>query len=178
MMGDCLLVAGRADEAVVWLDNARKQRELNGLLPQFLIEIYPLLALARLEQLQSQTDLSEDKRRAKLDEIAALAGKAIRLSKRRRHYRSPALRAAASCCWRQGRRRQAERLFARSTATAEQLGAPLQLAETHQTWGDCLVDAGDRNEGRAHLERAHDLFGRAGAVPLAARVGSRLERLQ
>ena len=27
MMGDCLLVAGRAAEAVVWLDNARKDRK-------------------------------------------------------------------------------------------------------------------------------------------------------
>lgn len=176
MMGDCLLVAGEVEEAVVWLESARRQRETNGLLPEFLIEIYPLLAAARLEQLERQTHLSLWERRRRLGEISAIARKAVRLSKRRRHFHSPALRAAALCRWRQGRPRKATKLFERSVAVAEQLGAPLQLGEAHETWGRCLADAGRTSEGRDHLERAHQLFERAGAVPFVTRVRASLER--
>jgi tetratricopeptide (TPR) repeat protein/predicted Ser/Thr protein kinase len=170
MMGDCLLIAGQIDQAVAWLENARRIREDNGLLPEYLVEIYSLLAFARLEQIASEAHLHDWQRRRRLKTIAALARKAMRLSRRRRHHHVPALRAAAVCAWRSGARRRAVKLFERSAQLAEEIGSPLQRAETLEAWGRCLLDAGDGARARDLLTPARTIYERAGAAPLVSRV--------
>ena len=151
---------------------------MNGLLPQFLIEIYPLLALARLDQLESQTDLSEEQRRAALDEIAAIAGKAIRLSKTAPPFplTGPSCRGVLLLASRTpaagGEAFRSQHCDAYKLGRLYNSRRPMRCGAA--TWLRPAI--GEEGRGR-YLERAQELFGRVGAMPLAARVGSRLERL-
>src|SRR6266550_2439235 len=73
MQGDYHLLAGELDQAVACLDGARESREKHRLLPEFLVEIYPLLATALLEQLRrDDPGLDPAERRARLSLDALL----------------------------------------------------------------------------------------------------------
>jgi tetratricopeptide (TPR) repeat protein len=175
MKGDCHLLAGELDEAVVCLQNARASREKHGLLPEYLVEIYPLLATAMLEQLRASPEqLDAAARRRRLGEISAVARKAMLLSRRRHCYYAPALRIGGAAAFLAGDERRAARLFGRSLAHAERVGATLQLGETHFEMGRCLMEtkAGDR--ARPHFEAALSLFEKAEARTFVQRLAPHL----
>ena len=170
MKGDCLLIAGEVADAIACLETARRSREEYGLLPEYLVEIYPLLATAHLAQLRSEEPvLSARERCERLARIGRIARTGMSLSKRRRGYYAPSLRAAAVAAFLSGERDRAAKLFSRSMSHAEKVGAPLQLGETHLELGRCLAEAGDRQQGQHHLEAALRLFERAQAQPFAKR---------
>lgn len=171
MKGDCHLLAGELDEAIGCLERARASRETHGLLPEYLVEIYPLLAAAKLEQYRMDRErLDAAPQRRRLDEISGIARKGTQLCRRRHCYYAPALRVRAAAAALAGENRPAANLFARSLAHAEMVGATLQLGETHFEMGRCLIDAGQREQARPHLEAARALFETAGARTLLQRV--------
>jgi len=130
-----------------------------------------------LEQLRSEEPgLPAAQRRERLVRIERIARTGMSLSKRRRGYYAPALRAAAVAAFLSGERDRASKLFSRSMAHAEKVGAPLQLGETHLELGRCLAEAGDEQQGHRHLETALELFDRAQAQPFAERASALLHR--
>ncbi len=173
MQGDCHLFAGEVDQAVACLDAARQSREKHGLLPEFLVEIYPLLATALLEQLRrDDPGLDPAERRERLSRASKIARQGVRLSKRRHGYHAPALRAAGTAAFLSGQRDRAWTLFSRSIVHAEKVGASLQLGETHLELGRCLKEAGDQQQARRQFDTALDLFERAQAGTYVERANS------
>jgi tetratricopeptide (TPR) repeat protein len=173
MKGDCHLLAGELDDAIACLQRARESREAHGLLPEYLVEIYALLATALLEQLRTSNDLrGPAARRRRLDEISAIARKATRLSWRRHCYYAPSLRIRAAAASLAGDNHRADRLFARSLAHAQTVGAALQLGETHSEIGRCLMDGNQRDRARPHFAAARALFETADARTLLRRVAA------
>lgn len=171
MKGDCHLLAGELDDAIACLQRARASRENHGLLPEFLVEIYPLLATAMLEQLRAGAEWRHAAaRRRRLEEISAIARKAMQLSRRRHCYYAPALRVGAAAAFLTGDERRAMTLFDKSLAHAERVGAILQLGETHVEMGRCLVEANAGDRARPHFEAALALFENAGARTFVQRV--------
>jgi serine/threonine protein kinase/tetratricopeptide (TPR) repeat protein len=171
MKGDCHLLAGELDEAIGCLQRARASREQHGLLPEYLVEIYTLLATAMLEQLRASPEwLDAAARRRRLDEISAIARKAVQLSRRRHCYYAPALRVRATAAFLSGDERRAANLFARSLAHAQRVGATLQLGETHFEMGRCLAEAKAVGRARPHFEAALTLFENAQARTFVQRV--------
>ena len=135
------------------------------------MEIYPLLATAMLEQLRARPErLDAAARRRRLDEISAIARKAVRLSRRRHCYYAPALRVQAAAAFLTGDQHRAANLFARSLAHAQKVGATLQLGETHFEMGRCLAEAKAGERARPHFEAALTLFENAEARTFVQRV--------
>ena len=171
MKGDCHLLAGELDEAVVCLQRARASREQHGLLPEYLVEIYPLLATALLERLRGSAAWADGgARRRRLDEISAIARKAMQLTRRRHCYHAPALRVGAAAAFLAGDERRAMTLIAKSLAHAETVGATLQSGETHFEMARCLLEANAGDRARPHLEAALARFENAGARTFVQRV--------
>ena len=175
MKGDCHLLAGELDEAITCLQRARASREKHGLLPEYLVEIYPLLAAAMLQQLRASAEwVDTAARRRRLDEISAVARRAIRLSRRRHCYYAPALRVRAAAAFLAGDEHLAAGLFARSLAHAERVGAILQRGETHFEMGRCLMEAKADGQARPHFEAALTLFETAEARTFVQQVAALL----
>lgn len=63
----------------------------------------------------------------------------------------------------------ADRLFTEAIARFERSSAVAQLARSHLSYGEWLRRANRRNDARAHLGRAHDMFTRMGAQAFADR---------
>jgi tetratricopeptide (TPR) repeat protein len=173
MKGDCHLLADELDEARMCLERARASREEHGLLPEYLVEIYPLLATVMLEQLRAgaeRCDAADRRRRLQL--ISRISRKAIQLSKRRHCYYAPSLRVSATAAFLKGEYDRAQKMFARSIAHAEKVGATLQLGETHLEMGRCLMDAQRAEEARPHFQAALTLFERAQAAAYVERASA------
>jgi tetratricopeptide (TPR) repeat protein len=173
MVCDARLAAGDVAGALEHLEEARRMREANGLLPEFLVETYPLLAVAYAERAWSEVGAGR-LGNATRQRLEAAVHRALKLTRRRRHYRSPALRAAAVLAWLGGRQGQAERLFERASRLAEALGARLQLAEVRLARGRCLLLDGRADAGRSPLDAALSLFEACGAAPAAQRARAAL----
>ena len=69
---------------------------------------------------------------------------------------------SASCSWLVGRRREAERSWARTIALAEDLGTPYELARAHFSLG--LKLKASRPKREQHLVRAADVFAAYGCA--------------
>jgi tetratricopeptide (TPR) repeat protein/transcriptional regulator with XRE-family HTH domain len=143
------LLAGQAEAArarlVLWLDPDTPQEE-------DVTPLLPLLAWALL-------DLDE------LDEAAAAAWQAVALAREqgRKALLVDALRVAAMVAARQGRSAAAEGALAEGLSLARRLGYPYGEARLLLVSGELLVQMGQPEPAREHLEAASVIFGRLGA---------------
>ncbi len=166
--GHALLSLGRTDEAIEVLERARKLKEDHRLVFDGLVWMYPLLARGYLERARVG-GLAADPGSVKAARGAVRRG--LRLSRRYRNYRSPALLAEGLLLWNDGKRDGARERFSEAIEAARAMDAKLMLTEAYYEAGRCLLDDDAEHElATSHLETALMLARECNMRPYEERV--------
>jgi tetratricopeptide (TPR) repeat protein len=163
-VGECLLIVGNIDGAIVHLEHVKTVREEKKLMHYWFVGVYPLLVHARLEkfrrdhQVPSQTELRN---------LSKLARTGVHLTRRRPNVIVPCLIASARVAWAEGAKKKARHFFTEAIRYAEKQGAMLYLGQAHYEAGRAYLagEADDRAHAKEHLLAAYDAFKVCGAAP-------------
>jgi serine/threonine protein kinase/tetratricopeptide (TPR) repeat protein len=160
VLGECLLIAGDLDNAIVHLEQAKAIREENQVLHDWLVGIYPPLARAYLKKLENQTPLSYQDELKKIKKLVRKGGK---LAKRRPNFIVPSLIAQAMLSRAEMDKRSAQHFFAEAIKRAETQGGMLYLAQAHAEAARTFEkDGEDPAWVEEHVTAAVEAFSRCG----------------
>ncbi len=168
------LTAGNYDQAICELENARRTRDENNLMFDYVEFAEPLELRARVLKLW-QTPSQRAERKQALAELKNKLATALRRTKNRPAYRPRAWLGRAGYLWLAGKKDEALFGFAAAASEAERLGTELVLGDCHHDWGRALLESGATAEGVGHLETALAIYERCGAEPYARRVKEALK---
>jgi tetratricopeptide (TPR) repeat protein len=168
-LGDAYLTAGRLTEADEWLTRACASPLPLFMLFDWTCRAFPLLARARFEAWQ-QDPASRERHR----QCARALRAAVLVGWLRPNQRPDVWTVRGTWRWQHGRRRAAERDFARAIARAQGFTSLIQEADAYYAWGRCTL-ASSPERAREHLQRARDVYATCGIVPYERRAAVLLE---
>ena len=159
LLGKCLLLQGKFDEAVTALREAQRVMVLEKLSKPFdhveLLAAVATCSLALVEPLEGAA------RQQALREAKHDCRNALRSARRQPGWLPQALRLQGTLDWLCDRPAAAQRCWAESLALAERFGFPIERAQT-------LLEKGQRVGDAALIEQAAEVFRRTGATTYLA----------
>ena len=154
LLGKCLVLQGKLDEAQAVFDEAMRIMKVENLyLPFDQIEVFTGLATCHLALVESKVGAS---RTRKLREAARSCAKALALARRQPAWLAQALRLHGTLDWLAGRQAAAHRHWQASLTMAESSGFVLERART-------LLEIGRLTHTSDPVEQAVGVFRQAGA---------------
>ena len=162
---------GEPASALSFLESARKLFEENSYLRQYILPVYPAIAQAHLDDYEKRRhSLSRGEMSASRAKIRRACARAIRKTKRWATHYGVALRVMARYCALVGNDLKAEKYFLQSIDICGRVGRRYEIARGHYDLGMHLIQKGDTNLARDHLERAYVIFNEIGATLYCARL--------
>jgi tetratricopeptide (TPR) repeat protein len=167
--GDCLLTAGRLDEAIAFLERARRTRERHLLVLDHVFRVYPLLARAYLERIRADADRGPAREHPLWRQAVRNVRKAERMTRRHPNYQTLALLDLGVMHALAGDRDSALARLQEGLGLAVRRGSVLDLALLEAETAR-LLEATDPAASRRLLAEARARLARCEAVGLLERL--------
>ncbi len=158
-IGELRKLQGRSEEALAAFESAARLREENRIPQDFLLVIYSHIAGLLLDHF-SAGDVAQTRER--LETIASYVRKAMKAAQKHVIWEAPARVCAARLLWHRGQKDKARTQFREAQKVAERMGAKRQLAAAYFEAGRCALADGEKDAGRAAIERAIELYRSSG----------------
>lgn len=156
------LEKGNYDQAIVYLEEARKIYFENDLLKDYILAIFPLLAESYLKKAQNRWSSGKPST-AELKKIRDLCSDALKQTKAWPNYYGSSLRVAANCCYLHHQNRKAETYFQKAIEHTERINLKFETGKGYLEYGNFLQAIGCKNEAKNNWQRAYLTFQEIGA---------------